>query len=212
MFQLLSLAVLFIQIHCHSPRMTNTGPGERRTTWQPSVLVTRGGWRRTRSRYAPPSWSGKTRRCGSRCPSCARTAAAARTSLSGMRQSTAHCKELQIKPTKSNLWVRNAELPSPQNSTQTQTPRESICTVVFADLQSLCQAPSFGCTLAGCKAWWEQWSQEGLWRAPGSYTQRGRGWLWIFLWSNTHGKHGPSQDGPNKVRKYEKSRRVEKEL
>lgn len=65
-------------------------------------------------------------------------------------------------------------------------------------------------TLAGRKAWWEQWSQEGLWRAPGSYTQRGRGWLWIFPWSNTHGKHGPSQDGPNKVRKYEKSRRVEK--
>lgn len=43
MFQLLSLAVFFIQIHCHSPRMTNTGPGERRTTWQPSVLATRGG-------------------------------------------------------------------------------------------------------------------------------------------------------------------------
>ena len=97
----LSLAVFFIHIPCHSPRMTNTGPGERRTTWQPSVLVTRGGWRRTRSRYAPPSWSGKTRRCGSRCPSCGRTAAAARTSLSGMRLSTAHCKELQIKPTKS---------------------------------------------------------------------------------------------------------------
>lgn len=35
---------------------------------------------------------------------------------------------------------------------------------------------------------------------------------WMFPWSNTHGKHGPSQDGPNKVRKYEKSRRVEKEL
>lgn len=80
-------------LRLRSPRMTNTGPGERRTTWQPNVLVTPEGWRRTRSQCAPPSWNGRTPRCGSRWPSCGRTAAAARTSWPGMRRNTAHCKK-----------------------------------------------------------------------------------------------------------------------
>lgn len=91
--------------------MTNTGPGERRTMWQQNVLVTHGGWRRTRSRCAPPSWSGKTGRCGSKWPSCGRTVVAARTSWPDMRLSTAHCKELRIKPTKYQWDKKQNSLP-----------------------------------------------------------------------------------------------------
>lgn len=119
-----SLLVILIQFESLSPRMRNTGPGERRTTWQRNVLVTHGGWRRTRSRCVPPSWSGKTRHCGSKWPSCGKTAAAARTSWLGMRLSTARCKDLRTN--RASPMRPKAELPSPQKSTQTQTPRESL--------------------------------------------------------------------------------------
>lgn len=104
--------------------------------------------------------------------------------------------------------------------TDTNTKGISICTFVFADppVTVLC-APvvvfkqwrwSFGYTLAGSEAWWERWTQEGLWRAPGSYTQSGRGRLRKLPWSYTHGKYGPSQDSFRKVRTHEKSRLVKK--
>lgn len=114
---------------------------------------------------------------------------------------------------------QKAELPSPQNSTQTQTLRESKFALLSSLTSSHCvklpslfltQRWSFGYTLAGGEAGLERWSQEGLWRAPGSYTQTGRRRLWILPWSNTHGKYGQSQDGFRKVRKYEKSRLVQK--
>lgn len=102
---------------------------------------------------------------------------------------------------------KNAELPSPQNSTQTQTPRESK----FALLSLL--TPSHCVELWVLDTHWqavrhdgERWSQEGLWRAPGSCTQRGKG----YSQGQTHGKYGPPLDGFNHVRKYEKSRQVQK--
>lgn len=109
---------LTVNIRCHpyhinspSCRMRNTGLGGRRTMWQPSVHVMLDGWRRTRSQCAPLSWSGRTRRCGSRWPSCGRTVAAARTSWPDMRLSTVHCKELQVKPTKHQWDKKPNSLP-----------------------------------------------------------------------------------------------------
>lgn len=190
----------------HFLRMRNTGPGERRTTWQQSVLEMHGGWKRTRSRCEPPSWNGKTQRYGSKWLNCGRTAVAARTSLPDMRLSTAHCKELRIKPTKFQWDKKQNSLPRRiQHRHRHQGNLNLHCCLCWPPV-TVSNSESFGYTLAGREAWWELWSQEGLWRAPGSYTERGRGRLWILPWLNIHGKYGPSQDGFNKVRKHEKSR------
>lgn len=94
-----------IHLYSYFLRMTNTGPGERRIMWQPSVLVTHGDWKRTRSPCAPPSWSVRTQRCGSKWLNCGRTVAAVRTSWPDMRLSMARCKEL-IKSMK-YLWDKS---------------------------------------------------------------------------------------------------------
>lgn len=109
--------------------------------WQPSVLATPGGWRRTRSRCAPPSWSGRTLRWGSKWLSCGKTVVAARTSWPDTRLSTARCKELRIKSKKCQWDKSKTSFPAEFN-TDTNTKGIKICTVVFADLQSLCQAPA----------------------------------------------------------------------
>lgn len=180
LYSALHLSLFFcIHSHSHLLRMSDTGPGERRITWQRSVLVTRGGWRRTRSQCAPPSWSGKTRRCGNKWLSCVKTAAAAKMSWPDMRLSTAHCK----KPTKYQWDKKQNSLPRRIQHRHKHQGNLNLHCFVFADRQSLCQTQEcFGYTLAGSEAWWERWSQDGLWRAPGSYTQRGRGWLWILPW------------------------------
>lgn len=75
-----------------SHRTINTGRGGRRTTLQPNVHVTPGGWRRTRSQCALRFWRGKMLRCGNKWLSCERTVVAARTSCPDMKPNMDHCK------------------------------------------------------------------------------------------------------------------------
>lgn len=204
--------VSLIHFPSHSLRMTNTGPGERRIIWQPSVLATQGGWRRTRSRCAPPSWSGRTLRCGSKWPSCGRTAVAARTPWPDMRLSTARCKDLRIKSKKCQWDKSKTSFPAEFN-TDTNTKGIKICTLVFADLQSLCQAPAPP-DAGVLDTHWQAARHSG---SGGHRKSVESAWLLhsekkgtILPWSNTHGKHGLSKDDFKKTRKYEESRVVQK--
>lgn len=131
--------------------MINTGPGERRTTWQQSVLVMHGGWRRTRSPCEPPSWSGRTPRWGSKWLSWGRIAVAARTPWLDMRLSTALCKELQ--PEKCQWEKSRTPFPAEFN-TDTNIKGIYICClcwplVTVSSSSFLIWCWSFGRTLAG---------------------------------------------------------------
>lgn len=60
---------------------------------RPSAPGTPGGWRRTRSRCAPPSWSGRTPPSGRKWPTWGRSSAAAETSSTSTRAGTETCEE-----------------------------------------------------------------------------------------------------------------------
>jgi len=72
--------------------MTNTGSGGRRTILQPNAHEMPGGLKRIRSQYEQPSWSERTRCCGRKWQSCARTSGAARTWWHAMKPNTGNCK------------------------------------------------------------------------------------------------------------------------
>lgn len=73
-------------------RMTSTGQGAERTTWQPSAPVTPGGWRRIRSPSGLPSWRRRTRPSARRWLTCGRSWASARTSSPSTRPGTGPCR------------------------------------------------------------------------------------------------------------------------
>lgn len=170
--------------------MRNIGQGGRRTTWQQSAPGMHVGSRRTKSQCAPPFWSGRTPHWDSRLPSCGRTAAAVRTSWPAMRLSTACCKQnLVVRQTEEWMRRRQSSLP---HRIQPRLKHQGNLNL------SLCWSPVAVCDAGVLDACWRavrhdgsSGSQDGLWRASGSCTER----KWAVGWSHrwTCGKLCSSQ-------------------
>lgn len=75
-------------------RMTSTGQGAERTTWQRSARATPGAWRRTRSPSGRRSWRRRTRPSARRWPTCGRSWASARTYSPSTRPGTGPCRTM----------------------------------------------------------------------------------------------------------------------